>query len=75
LLYTRVLGAGMAPQATVMLTGAVMVGSSAGRTVIVLDTGVRILPQVSVAVQVSVTIPPHAPGVSVNVERFEVPVI
>ena len=29
----------------------------------------------SVAVQVSVTVPPHAPGVAVNVDGFDVPLI
>ena len=40
---------------------------------ITLDTGARALPRASVAVQVSVIVPPHAPGVAVNVEVFEVP--
>jgi hypothetical protein len=70
-----VLGAGIPPQATVVLAGAVMVGRVAGDTVIVLDTGARILPHASVAVHVSVTGPPHAPGAVVNVEKFEVPLI
>ena len=41
----------------------------------VLDTGARALPQASVAVQVSVTVPPHAPGVAVKVDALEVPEI
>jgi len=75
LLKLIVLGAGMAPQSTVIAAGAVMVGSVAGETVMVLDTGASTLPQPSVAVHVSVTVPPQAPGVVVNVERFDVPVI
>jgi hypothetical protein len=52
-----------------------MVGKAAGLTVIILDTGARTLPQASVAVQVSVTVPPQGPGVEVNVEGLEVPLI
>jgi hypothetical protein len=59
----------------VIVAGAVIVGNAAGETVIVLDTGANALPQVSVAVHVSVTVPPHAPGVAVNVDAFEVPLI
>ena len=55
--------------------GAVIVGNAAGDTVIVLDTGASVLPQASVAVHVSVTVPPHAPGVAVNADAFEVPEI
>ena len=66
-------GAGNAPQATVIFAGAVIVGKVAGLTVIILDTGAKALPHASVAVHVSVTVPPHAPGVAVKVERFEVP--
>jgi len=68
-----VLGAGNEPQATVVVAGAVIVGKSAGLTVIVLDTRAKALPQESVAVQVSVTFPPQALGVAENVEGFEVP--
>jgi hypothetical protein len=75
LLNDIVLGAGIAPQATVVLAGAVMIGRAAGDTVIVLDTGARTLPHASVAVHVSVTVPPHGPGVVVKVEGFEVPLI
>ena len=42
--------------------GAVIVGNAAGLTVIVLDTDVSGLPHTSVAVHVSVTVPPHAPA-------------
>ncbi len=70
-----VLAAGTPPQVTVIGAGAVIVGNAAGLTVIVLETGAKALPQESVAVQVSVTIPPQALGVAVNVEAFEVPLI
>jgi hypothetical protein len=63
-----VLAAGIAPQATVTVPGAVMVGKAAGLTVMILDTGASALPQMSVAVQVSVTVPPHASGVVVKVD-------
>ena len=69
------LPAGIAPQATVILAGAVIVGKAAGNTVITLDTGVSCLPQASVAVQVSVTVPPQAGGATVMVEVFEFPLI
>jgi hypothetical protein len=75
LLYDIVLAAGIAPQATVMFEGAVIVGNAAGITVMVLLAGANALPQASVAVHVSVTVPPHAPGVAVNVEAFDVPLI
>ena len=68
-------GAGKAPQATVILAGAVIVGNAAGLTVIVLETGAKVLPQLSVAVHVSVTVPPQAPGVAENVDGFDVPLI
>jgi hypothetical protein len=67
------LGAGIPPQATVIACGAVMAGNAAGLTVMVLETGASILPHASVAVQVSVTVPPHGPGAVLNVEGFEVP--
>ena len=70
-----VVGAGIAPQATVILGRAVIVGKAAGLTVIVLETGASALPHKSVAVQVSVTVPPQAGGVAENVEGFEVPLI
>jgi type IV secretory pathway protease TraF len=75
LLKLIVLGEGTPPQATVMFAGAVIVGGAAGLTVITRDTEARALPQTSVAVQVSVTVPPHASGVAVNVDRFDVPLI
>ena len=66
---------GNEPHATVILAGAVIVGNAAGSTVIVLDTGASALPHGSVAVHVSVAIPPHASGVPVNVDVFDVPLI
>ena len=65
----------MAPQATVISAGAVMVGRGAGLTVMVLETEAIVLPQGSVAVQVSVTVPPHDGGVAENVETLDVPLI
>lgn len=62
LLYGIVLGGGMESHKTTILPGAVIVGSGAGRTWIVLDTGTNELSQTSVAVQVSITSPPQAPG-------------
>ena len=59
----------------VIVPGAVIVGNAAGLTVIVLDTEANALPQLSVAVQVSVTVPPHAPGVVVKVDALDVPLI
>ena len=41
----------------------------------VLDTEVIVLPQGSVAVHVSVTVPPQAEGVEEKADGFEVPVI
>ena len=58
-----------------MSAGAVIVGRAAGLTVIILDTEARALPQISVAVQVSVTLPPQASGVAENVDVLEVPEI
>ena len=48
---------------------------AAGVTVMVLVTGASALPQASVAVHVSVIVPPQGPGVAENVEVFEVPFI
>ena len=66
---------GIAPQATVILAGAIMVGNVEGLTVIVLDTDEIVLPQGSVAVQVSVAVPPQAGGVAPNVDELDVPVM
>ena len=66
--YCKVLSAGKAPQVTVILPGAVIVGNAAGLIVIVLETDTKALPQLSVAVQVSVTVPPQALGVAEKVD-------
>ena len=55
--------------------GAVIVGRAAGVTVIVLVTGTSALPHASVAVHVSVIVPPHGPGAAENVDVVDVPVI
>ena len=68
LLNKIVLDIGRAPQATVIAAGAVITGKAAGLTVITLETDAISLLQLSVAVQVSVTFPPQAEGVAVNVE-------
>ena len=47
--------------------GDINVGAAAGLTVIVL-LAVIVLPQTSVAVHVSVTVPPHGPGAAVCVD-------
>jgi hypothetical protein len=57
----------------VISEGAVIVGSAAGVTVIVRVTGANALPHASVAVQVSVIVPPQAGGVAEKVEGFDVP--
>jgi hypothetical protein len=75
LVYGSVLDAGIAPQATVIGPGDVIVGKGAGSTVITLDTGASALPHASVAVHVSVTVPPQPPGVAVNVDALDVPLI
>ena len=61
------------PQATVVLASGVITGIVAGLTVMVLVTGTSTLPQISVAVHVSVMVPPQAAGVAEKVEGFEVP--
>src|SRR5215208_6059282 len=75
LVYVSVDDAGVAPQAIVIPAGAVIVGSAAGETVIVLVTGTSALPHASVAVHVSVIVPPHAVGAAENVDVADVPVI
>ena len=67
------LGAGTDPHANVMSAGAVIVGSAAGVTVIKRVTGANALPHASVAVQVSVMVPPHAGGIAEKVDTSEVP--
>ena len=69
------LAAGNDPQATVVAPGAVIVGNAAGLTVITRDTDARGLPQISVAVHVSVTVPPQPLGEALKVDGFEVPLI
>ena len=68
LLNKIVLDIGNPPQATVTAAGAVITGKAAGLTVITLETDAITLLQLSVAVQVSVIIPPQAEGVVVNVD-------
>ena len=63
------------PQAIVRPPGAVIVGKAAGATVIVRLTAVKVRPQLSVAVHVSMTSPPQAPGSVENVDGFDVPII
>ena len=58
-----------------ILAGAVMVGSEAGLTVIVLDTDAIVLPQGSVAVHVSVTVPPQPVGTALKVDALDTPLI
>jgi hypothetical protein len=62
-----VLVAGIAPQATVISAGAVIVGNAAGLTVMILVC-VIVLLHASVNVQLSVTVPPHGPGSTPNVD-------
>jgi hypothetical protein len=52
-----------------------MVGSAAGVTVMVRVTGTNALPHASVAVQVSVIVPPQAGGVADKVDISDVPLI
>ena len=68
------LGPGKAPHATVVAAGGVIVGNAAGSTVIILETDASGLPQISVAVHVSVTGPPQL-GTALKVDGFEVPLI
>jgi len=71
-----VLAAGKPPQSTVISAGAVMVGKAAGLIVIVLVFATNALPHTSVAVHVSVTVPPQAvAGIAEKVELFDVPLI
>ncbi len=75
LVYEIVEGEGILPQSTVILAGDVIVGRAAGLTVMVRETGARARPQASVAVQVSVMVPPQAGGVAEKVELLDVPLI
>jgi hypothetical protein len=69
--------AGTALHATVMSGFTTKVGNAAGLTVIVLVTGVKTLPQASVALHVSVMVPPHPPAgtCAEKVDAVEVPLI
>ena len=59
-----------------MSAKAVIVGKAAGLTVITLETDATARPQASFgAVQVSSTVPPHAPGITLKVDGFEVPLM
>ena len=58
LVYVRVDDVGVAPQAIVIAAGALITGSAAGVTVMVLDP-VMVLLHASVNVQLSVSVPPH----------------
>ena len=74
--YATVGIAGIASQATDIFIGAaVNIASGAGVTVMVLDTDASGLPQISVAVHVSVIVPPHGPGAALNVDVLDVPLI
>ena len=75
LLNDMVLAAGNPPHATVISAGAVIVDNAAGLTVIVLDTDATVLLHASIAVHVSITVPPHEVGDPVHVKRFIAPLI
>ena len=60
---------------TVISETAANTGNAAGLTVMILDTDAIVLPHSSVAVHVSVTGPPHAPGVGLKVDGLDVPLI
>ncbi len=51
-----------------MFANAVIVGNAAGLIVMVLDIEAIVLPHGSVAVHVSVTVPPQGPGAAVCVD-------
>jgi uncharacterized protein YidB (DUF937 family) len=70
-----VVGTIAVPQGTEISASGVITGNAAGSTVIVRLTEASGLKQSSVAVQVSVIVPPHGPGVAEKVDRFEVPLI
>jgi hypothetical protein len=55
--------------------GVVRIAGAAGVTVIVLVTAESDLPHASVAVHVSVIVPPQGPGAAEKVDVFDVPVI
>jgi hypothetical protein len=64
-----------APQGTEMSDCTGNAGIGAGLTVISLVTGASNLPHASVAVQVSVIVPPQAGGVAEKVDMSDVPVM
>ena len=53
----------------------VITGKAAGSTVMVLDTDAKGLLHSSLAVHVSVTVPPQGPGVAEKVDRSDIPLI
>jgi hypothetical protein len=59
----------------VISESAIIVGNAAGVTVMMRVTGANTLPQASVAVQVSVIVPPQAGGVAEKVDISDVPLI
>jgi hypothetical protein len=63
------------PQGTLIAASGVITGRVAGSTVMVRLTEASGLKQLSVAVQVSVIVPPHGPGVALKVDGLEVPLI
>jgi hypothetical protein len=69
----KIEGMRIVPQAIVSSPGGIIAGRSAGSTVMVLETLARALPQASVAVQVSITVPPQADGIAVKVDGLETP--
>jgi hypothetical protein len=75
--YGLVLETGAVPQDIVISAGAVIVGRGAGLTVMVRVTGVRALPQASVAFHVSIMVPPQAPAGlwAEKVDGLDVPLI
>jgi hypothetical protein len=75
LVYVSVEDVGVTPQAIVIGPGALIIGNVAGVTVMILVTGASTRPQASVAVQVSVIVPPQGPGAAENVDVLELPVI
>ena len=71
------LGAGTDPQLTVIGSGTLIVGAAAGKTVMMREAVILPRPQLFAlrTVQVSVIVPPHAPGCAVCTEFEVVPEI
>lgn len=64
----------MLSHSTVIFPGGVVkTTAGAGVIVIVLETGIRILPHGSVAVHVSVIVPPQTPGNELKVDNSDIP--